>query len=364
MSNPRRQFLASSAALAAAPLFTGAASSAFGESPQKKLGVALVGLGRLSTYQIAPALQKTRNCRLAAIVTGTPSKAAEWKAKYNIPDKNIYDYKSMDRMKNNKDIDIVYVVTPNALHLEHALAAANAGKHVYCEKPMEISVDRCQQMIDGVKKAGKMLGVGYRCQFDPNHLECVRLAKEKVLGDVKAINANFGFAIGAPSEWRLKRDLAGGGPLMDVGIYCLQTARMLTGEDPVWISANTITTDPVKFKEVEETIAWQAKFPSGVMVSSMSTYGANGLNGFRAATTKGWFGMEPAYNYTGNRGRRSDNTEINIPVPDQFQIELEDFADCILNKRQTKVSGEMGLSDVKYLMAIYESVKKGQPVSL
>jgi predicted dehydrogenase len=364
MSNPRRQFLASSAALAAAPLFTGVAGSALGAAaPDKKLGVALVGLGRLSTNQIAPALQKTRNCRLAGIVTGTPSKAAEWKAKYNIPDKNIYDYKSMKDMAKNKDIDIVYVVTPNALHLEHALAAAAAGKHVYCEKPMEISVDRCQQMIDGVKKAGKMLGVGYRCQFDPNHLECVRLAKEKVLGEVKAIDANFGFAIGDPSEWRLKRDLAGGGPLMDVGIYCLQTARMLTGEEPVWISASTVTTDPVKFKEVEESVMWQAKFPSGVIVNSMSTYNANGFQGFRAATTKGWFGMDPAYYYGGNRGRRSDGPEINIPVPDQFQIELEDFADCIINKRQTRVSGEMGLTDVKYLMAIYDSAKKGHPVT-
>ena len=185
----------------------------------------------------------------------------------------------MNRMADNKDIDIVYVVTPNALHLEHALAAAAAGKHVFCEKPMEISVERCQQMIDGVKKAGKMLGIGYRCQFEPNHLECVRLAKEKVLGDLKVIDANFGFAIGDPTQWRLKRDLAGGGCLMDVGIYCLQTARMLTGEEPVWFSATETSTDPVKFKEVEETIMWQAKFPSGVIVSSVSTYAANGLVG-------------------------------------------------------------------------------------
>jgi len=363
MSNPRRQFLTSSAALAAAPLFAGIAGSAFGQAPARKLGVALVGLGSLSTNQIAPALQKTRNCRLAGIVTGSPEKAAQWKAKYNLPDKSIYDYKSMSKMKNNKDIDIVYVVTPNSLHLEHALAAANAGKHVFCEKPLEISVDRCQQMIDGVKKAGKMLGVGYRCQFDPNHLECVRLAKEKVLGEVRAIDTNFGFAIGDPTQWRLKRDLAGGGPLMDVGIYCLQTARMLTGEDPVWISANESKTDPVKFKEVEETIAWQAKFPSGVVVNSISTYNANGFQGFRAATTKGWFGMDPAYYYGGNRGKRSDGPDINIPVPDQFALELEDFADCVLNNRPTKVSGEMGLSDVKYLMAIYDSVKKGRPVT-
>jgi predicted dehydrogenase len=365
MSYKRREFLTSTAALAAAPLLASLAGKASAaEAPARKLGVALVGLGSLSTHQIAPALQKTRNCRLAGIVTGTPSKAEEWKKKYGIPDKNVYDYQSMHKMAANKDIDIVYVVTPNALHLEHALAAAAAGKHVFCETPMEISVERCQQMIDAVKKAGKMLGVGYRCQFEPNHLECVRLAREKVLGDLKIIDANFGFAMGDPTQWRLKHDLAGGGSLMDVGIYCLQTARMLTGEDPVWINAAEVKTDAVKFKEVEETIMWQAKFPSGVVMSSVNTYNANGLAGFRAATSRGWFGLEPAYFYGGNRGRRSDGPEINMPVADQFALELEDFADCIIEKKPTKVPGEMGTQDVKFLMAIYESIKKGRPVTV
>jgi predicted dehydrogenase len=359
---PRRQFLAKTAALAAVtPLVSDVVMA---QAPGRKLGVALVGLGSLSTNQIAPALQKTRNCRLAGIVTGTPSKAAEWKQKYGLGDKSIYDYKTMSRMADNKDIDIVYVVTPNSMHLEHALAAAAAGKHVFCEKPMEITVERCQQMIDALKKAGRMLGVGYRCQFEPNHLECVRLAREKVLGDVKVIDANFGFAIGDPGQWRLKRDLAGGGALMDVGIYCLQTTRMLTGEDPIWINAAEVKTDPVKFKEVDETISWQTKFPGGVVTNSVATYAANGLAGFRAATTRGSFGLDPAYFYGGNRGRRSDGPEINFPPTDQFATELDDFAECILNKRPTKVPGEMGLQDVKYLMAIYESIKKGRPVSL
>src|SRR5512133_3542848 len=96
----------------------------------KKLGFALVGLGSLSTNQIAPALQKTKNCRLAAIVTGTPAKAVKWKAQYNIPDRSIYDYSTMHRMADNPDIDVVYVVTPNALHAQHTIAAAKAGKHV------------------------------------------------------------------------------------------------------------------------------------------------------------------------------------------------------------------------------------------
>jgi predicted dehydrogenase len=359
--NDRRQFLAQTAALAGATLL-GSVGNA--QAPGRKLGVALCGLGSLSTNQIAPALAKTRFCRLAGVVTGTPSKGVEWQKKYGLSEKSIYNYQNMEQMASNPDIDIVYVVTPNALHMEHTLAAAAAGKHVFCEKPLEISVERGQRMVDAVKKAGKMLGVGYRCQFEPNHLECVRLAREKVLGDLKIIDANFGFAIGDPKQWRLNRALAGGGSLMDVGIYCLQTTRMLTGEDPIMVNATEVKTDAVKFKEVDETILWQAKFPSGVVSNSICTYSANGLAGFRASTSRGWFGMEPAYFYNGNRGKRSDGPEINIPVADQFATELDDFADCIINKRPTKVPGEMGVADLKVLTAIYESIKKGKPVSL
>jgi predicted dehydrogenase len=359
--HPRRRFIARSAALAALPLFGGLGIA---QSSQRKLGVALCGLGSLSEKQIAPALLKTRNCRLAGIVTGTPSKAVEWQKKYNLPANSVYNYDNMGEMAKNKDIDIIYVVTPNALHLPHSLAAAAAGKHVFCEKPLEINTERAQQILDACRKAGVQLGVGYRLQFEANNLECVRLAREKVLGDVKLIDANFGFAIGDPNQWRLKRDLAGGGALMDVGIYCLQTARMITGEDPVWISAAEVKTDAVKFKEVDETITWIMKFPSGVTANCTSTYNANGFAGFRVGTTRGWFGLDPAYYYNGNRGRRSDGPEINIPVADQFATELDEFADSIINKKQTKVSGEMGVSDVKYLMAVYESIRKGRPITL
>ena len=147
-------------------------SSALGSSaqvadPDRKLGFALCGLGTLATHQLAPALQKTKNCRLAGIITGTPAKAARWKAQYNIPDNCIYNYDTMDRLADNPDIDVVYVVTPNALHAEHTLKAAKAGKHVLSEKPMEVSVEKCWQMIDACKAANRMLAVGYRSRFDP-----------------------------------------------------------------------------------------------------------------------------------------------------------------------------------------------------
>src|SRR6185503_7876054 len=140
-----------------------------------KLGIALLGLGGYAGGQLAPALQSTERCYLAGIVTGTPSKISTWQSKYSIPDKNVYNYESFDSIKDNKDIDIVYVVTPNSLHKEFVIRAAQAGKHVICEKPMALSVEDCDAMIAACKKAGKMLSIGYRLHFEPYNLEMVRL---------------------------------------------------------------------------------------------------------------------------------------------------------------------------------------------
>ena len=331
---------------------------------QKQLGVAIVGLGSLSTNQIAPALGKTTNCRLAAIVTGTPAKAEKWKAQYNIPDHSIYDYSTMHRMADNPDIDIVYVVTPNALHAEHTIKAARAGKHVLCEKPMEVSVEKCRAMIAASKKAGKQLAIGYRCQFEPHHMELARLARERTLGPVKMIDAGFGFPIGDPTQWRLNKALAGGGPMMDVGIYALQSARMITGEEPLSITAMEVKTDPVKFKDVEETMAFQLTFPSGVIADCRTSYNANGLNRVTVLTPRASYGMEPAYNYTGNRGWRSDNVPLRYSEIDVFAAELDDFAMHIIAGTPTKVPGEEGMRDVRILMAAYESARTGRAIKL
>ena len=356
----RRDFLKTSAlAVAGLPLV-----NALAAEPRRKIGFALCGLGSLSTHQLAPALQQTEFCRLAGIVTGSPDKAASWKAKYQIPDKCIYNYDTMSQMADNPDIDVVYVVTPNALHAESTLKAAKAGKHVLCEKPMEVSVEKCQQMIDACREAKRLLAIGYRLHFEPNNLECVRLAREKVFGDLKFIEAGFGFAIGDPKQWRLNRALAGGGPMMDVGVYALQAMRYLTGEEPVQVSATQTTTDNVKFHDVEETIAWQLKFPSGVLANGEATYRFNGINRYNAYAERGSFGLEPAYGYHGQHGKRSDGQEIKLADMDQFAAEMDDFAQCILNNRPTRVPGEEGLRDVKIMMAIYEAARTGKTVSL
>lgn len=356
----RRHFLKGAAAATfAAPFMSSAATG-----PNKKLGVALCGLGKLSTDQIAPALQKTQHCRLAGIVTADPGKAATWRKQYNLPARSVYTYDTMHRMADNDDIDIVYVVTPNALHLEHTVAAAKAGKHVFCEKPLEISVERCQQMIDACKAADRMLGTAYRCRFEPHHLECIRIAREQELGPVRIIEAGFAIDVGAADQWRVKRALAGGGALMDVGIYALQATRYLTGEEPVLVSATETKTDPVKFKEVDETVAWTAQFPSGAIAYCTASFKTHGIKNFRATTDRGWFELDPAYYYGGIKGVRSDGKPLSFPQVDMFASELDDFARCVMEKRPTSVPGEEGRQDVKIMTAIYESIRTGRAVRI
>jgi predicted dehydrogenase len=357
----RRDFLKTSLLAAASwPLGAGV----FAAEPPRKIGFALCGLGSLSTHQLAPALQQTKFCRLAGIITGSPAKAKRWQAQYNLPERSVYSYDTMARLAENPDINVVYVVTPNALHAESTIAAAKAGKHVLCEKPMEVSVAKCQQMIDACQAAGKQLAIGYRLHFEPNNLECVRLAREKVFGKLKSIEAGLGFKIGDPTQWRLNRALSGGGPMMDVGIYALQAMRYLSGEEPVSVTAKATTTDTEKFRGIEETLAWEMKFPSGVTGNGNTTYGFNGLNHFQVNAEHGSFGLAPAFTYHGLRGTRSDGAEILLPDIDQFAAEMDDFAQCILTNRPTRVPGAEGLRDMKIITDIYKAARTGQPVSL
>jgi predicted dehydrogenase len=362
LSNRRRFIRTSGLAIASAPFLGTLLSNIQAAESERKLGIALCGLGRLSTGQLGPALLKTKHCRLTGIITGTPAKAERWKAQYNIPDKSIYNYDTMSKMADNPDIDIVYVVTPNGLHADHTIKAARAGKHILCEKPMEVSPEKCQEMIDVCSKVGRKLAIAYRCHFEPHNLECVRLAREKEFGDLRIVEACFNIPVGGPGQWRLNKALSGGGALMDVGIYALQATRYLTGEEPVLVSGMETKTDPVKFKEVDESIVWQQKFPSGVIAYCSASYNSSPVARFTATAARGWFELNPAFFYGGNKGRRSDGKAIEFPEIDQFAAEMDDFAQCILNDKPTKVPGEEGLRDVKIMTAIYESVRTGKEV--
>ena len=361
----RRDFVTHSAALSGVPLMASSISEVMAKpAPKKQLGFALCGLGTLSTGQLGPALQQTKYAKLTGLVTGTPAKAKAWKEKYNIPDKNIYNYDNMHEMLKNPDIDVVYVVTPNSLHARDTIAAAKAGKHVFCEKPMEISLEKCQQMIDACKQANRMLGIAYRCQFEAHHLECMRIAREKEFGNLKLINAGFGIKLGGDqSQYRLHKEY-GGGCLTDVGIYALQSTMYLTGEEPISASAVEVKTDPQRFNEVEETVAFQLKSPSGVLANCAASFNVYDNAGFNVYCDKGYFGLEHGYYYGGIRGFRSDNKPLQFEHVDHFAKEIDDFAQCIMNNKQTIVPGEMGLRDVRIMTKIYEALRTGKSVSL
>ncbi|MCC9166804.1 Gfo/Idh/MocA family protein [Pontibacter harenae] len=329
----------------------------------RKLGIALVGLGSYSKGQLAPALQETEDCYLAGIVTGTPSKIQEWKDEYAIPDKNIYNYENFDMIKDNPDIDIVYVVLPNAMHAEYTIRAANAGKHVICEKPMATSVEDCKRMIEACSRNNVKLSIGYRLHFEPHNKRVMELGQKQVFGPVRKMQAEDSFVIGSPDVWRLDKELSGGGPLMDLGIYCVQGATYTVGEAPIAVKAQFgEVTKPEYFDEVEETITWQLEFPNGAVADCRSSY--NEQAGYLSGEAEnGWWRLEPAYSYSGIDGETSEG-DMNFPQVNQQARQMDDFARVVLNNGQTPVPGEMGMRDVTVLLAIYEAARTGQKVNI
>ncbi|MEM9673131.1 MAG: Gfo/Idh/MocA family oxidoreductase [Bacteroidota bacterium] len=329
------------------------------EAPAKKdrLGLALVGLGNYSKGQLAPALEQTEKCYLAGIVTGTPAKAEEWKQKYNIPDGNIYNYDNYDELVNNDDIDIIYVVLPNSMHAEYTIRAAKAGKHVMCEKPMAISVDECQQMIDACNQNNVQLAVGYRLHYEPFNQEVIRLGQEQVFGPLTGIDNAFGFTIGDPTQWRLDYERAGGGALMDVGIYTIQAACYTSGEEPVSVVAEEFKTDMEKFSEVDETINFTLTFPSGLKANCQTSYNKN-YNKLRGEAENGWFELSPAYTYGPLAGETSEGP-MDFPQISEQAVHMDRFAECIMQNEMIKTTGEMGMRDMKIIEAIYQSIEQG-----
>jgi predicted dehydrogenase len=334
----------------------------FQENNSQVLGIALVGLGKYSTEQLAPALKETKRCRLAGIVTGSPHKIGEWQRKYDIPSRNIYSYQDFDLIKNNPAIDIVYVVLPNSMHATFAIRAAQAGKHVICEKPMGISVKDCVNMIQACKDANRLLSIGYRLHFEPHNLTMVELSKNKTHGKVIRITASHGMDI-EPDVWRLDKELAGGGPLMDVGIYCVQAAIYTLGENPIAVTAQEgKKTDLKRFAEVEQSLKWQMEFPSGVIAECETSYDRE-QNRLRVEAEEGWFELEPAFAYDGIKGKTSQG-KMKLAEINQQAMQMDDFALCVQQNKPSRVPGEMGLRDVKIMLAIYEAASTGKRIPL
>lgn len=329
------------------------------------LRVAIMGLGSYGT-RVAEAMQSSTRAKLVGVISGTPSKIKDWQAKYNIPEKNCYNYENFDTIKNNPDIDAVYIITPNALHHDQAIRVAKAGKHVICEKPMAINAKEGQEMVDACRKAKVKLLVGYRLHFEPKTLEIVRMRKEGELGKILFFQGLSGFRIGNPNQWRLNKKLAGGGAMMDIGIYSINGARYMVGEEPVWVTAQETKTDPEKFKEgVDETILFQLGFPSGAVASCLSTYSMNNLDKFFLNAEKGFAELYPATGYGPIMGR-TNKGELTQPHKTHQTVQMDEMAAIILEGKQPiiPVDGEEGVRDLKIIDAIYAAVKSGKRVDL
>ena len=360
-STNRRSLLAGAGALTSG-LLTGGHARA--DMPERKLGYAIVGLGGYANV-IMPRFAECRHSRLTALVSGDPAKARRISAQYGVPERNIYDYGNFDRIRDNPDVDIVYVCLPNSMHAEYVIRAAKAGKHVMCEKPMAVSVKECQAMISACKAAGRKLMIGYRSHFEPHNLEGMRLGRSGALGKLRYFRSEHGFTIGDPSQWRLKRALSGGGSLMDIGIYALQASRYMTGEEPLAVTATESTdrSDP-RFREVEDQIAFTLEFPSGVIGSCHSMYSAN-QNHVLLVGDKGRVEMEPATRYDGNKmwtgrdGREQQVTPPPGPGKNQFAAQLDHLSECIVTNKEPIVGGEEGLRDLRIMEAIYRSAREG-----
>jgi len=359
MNVSRRSFISrlsmGAAVLAANPLDLYADRS----SGKQKLGVALVGLGKYSTGQLGPALKQTNLCRLMGVVTGSKEKGEQWSKDHGFPAGNIYNYDTMHQMADNRDIDIVYIVTPNGLHAAHAIAAARAGKHVICEKPMANTVAECDSIISACQAAKVKLSIGYRLHFDPYHRELMRLAKEKDFGTLTRMTGDRGFIM-RNKVWRADRQLAGGGPMMDLGIYIIHGACMAAGGvAPLSVTAvEHPKTRPDLFSDVEEGMTWTMEFPGGATCTAQTSY-QHSADRFRAEGANGWIEFkEHAFTY---RGMVVDTSRgpLSFTPPNQQALQMDDFADCILSHRETPVPGELGRRDLIILESIYKAAATG-----
>ena len=339
--------------------------------PEKKLGWAVVGLGKFATEQIIPSFAECKRSRLVALVSGSPDKAQRIAQQHGVEPKNIYNYQNYDSIRNNPEVDIIYIILPNGLHAEYSIRGAQAGKHIMCEKPMANTVAECQAMIDASNKAGRKLMIAYRAQYEPYNLAAIAIAQKKELGILKAIVADHGRNLDPkdPADrWRMNKKLAGGGSLFDIGIYSLQAARYITGEEPTEISAMMYSTpnDP-RFKEVEENVNFMLRFPSGVIANCTSSYGYADVKRYQVMGSKGTLELDPATDYYEHRlyvQRGKVREERKIQEQNQFALEMDHLSECVMENKQPKTPGEEGLQDVRLMTAIYQAAETGRTIKL
>lgn len=330
---------------------------------KKKIGVALLGLGSYSTYQLAPALQKTQHCYLAGIITGSPEKAPVWQKKYSIKDTNIYNYETLPSIANNEEIDVVYIVTPTGTHAKFAIQAAEAGKHVWCEKPMAMTVTECQSIIDACNKNKVELTIGYRMKHEPNTQELISYATTHPFGAIEKVEAVACYAGGQPQGWRAKKAM-GGGALYDMGVYTVNGIRYATQQMPKRvISAKQYTKRPNLFKEVDETTEYQLELENGLIAFGKTSVGESD-NFLKVSCANGHYQLSPMQAYNGVVGNRSDGVLLDTFVDSQQAFQMDDDALALLENRPMMIKGEEGLEDIRIIQAIIKASETGKSVDL
>lgn len=340
--------------------------------PDQRVGFAIIGLGRLTLEQILPAFGASAKARPVALVSGSPDKARLVAAQYGISPEAVFGYGQIGRLAELEQVRAVYVVSPNGLHREHVLAAAAAGKPVLCEKPMANSSAEARDMVAACAAANVALMIAYRCQYEPFNRQAIRLARSGELGAVRLIEASNVQSQGPADQWRLKAGLAGGGALPDIGLYCLNGARAVLGEEPVELFARIFSPpDDPRYGGVEETIAFTLRFPSGAMAQCAAGYGAHEGRDMRLRLERATIDVENAFAYAGQRLRvsRRDGplesvAELRLGAANQFALEIDHFAECILTGRKPRTPGEEGVQDQVIMEALYRSAREGGPVAL
>jgi len=351
-------------------------------APDQRVGFAIVGLGRLSLNQILPAFGKSKYCKPVALVSGSDDgkqpggsnldKAYKVAAQYGIRRSAVYSYANYEQLAQNPEVKVIYIVLPNSMHLEYVVRGSKTGKHILCEKPMATSSADCEKMIAACRGAGVKLMIAYRQQYEPMNRAIEKMVREGELGTLRSFIASNTQNQGDPAQWRLKRKLAGGGCLPDVGVYCLNAARFLTGEEPSEVFGQTFQPagDP-RFSEVEATCNFTLRFPSGLLASCNSGYAGHRSQFLRLEGSDAYAELNPAFGYNGLKLRterltdgKNSTMEPGIESQDQFALEMDHMATCVLDNQKPHTPGEEGLHDQRLIEAIYESARTGRPVKV
>ena len=327
----------------------------------RKIGYAVVGLGSIAKSSVLPAFKNCKRAELVAVIGRDRNKTEAFAKQFKA--KAAYGVDDYAKCLSNREISAVYVATPQGTHRELCVLAAQLGKHVLCEKPLAATVAEAEAIVEACRANGVRLMTAYRKYFEPSALYVKRLVQDGALGRLDMIHTAFSelHIPGASLGWLLDARLAGGGPLMDLGVYCTNTCRWIAGEDPVEATAQAWRKDKKRFQEVEEGITFRLQFPSGMILQGSSSYGAVLSSFIFIQGTKGWLSLAPAFPFDEPRvltGRiRGRWFEKKFKVVDEFSPEIDAFAEAIQKKRPIEPDGVQGLRDMKILHSIYEAAR-------